>query len=121
MKIQKFLHSTLNVTDLAKSTYFYEQVLGFTPGVDRDLKFAGTWYQVGDFQLHLIVASIVPPIVIAEKWGRNRHIAFAIDDLALAKARLAQHNWPFQVSSSGRSALFVCDPDGNVLEFGVIT
>jgi glyoxylase I family protein len=121
MQIQKFLHSTLNVTDLAQSTYFYEQVLGFTPGVDRDLNFVGTWYQVGDFQLHLIVASRVPSIVIAEKWGRNRHVAFAIDDLASAKARLEQHNWPFQLSTSGRSALFVCDPDDNVLEFGLIT
>jgi glyoxylase I family protein len=119
MPIQRFLHTALNVTDLAKASYFYEQVLGLERA-DRDLNFAGTWYQIGDVQLHLIVTPTVPPIGVEDKWGRNRHLAFAIASVDAMQQRLAAHGWAFQMSSSGRRALFVCDPDDNVIELGEV-
>jgi glyoxylase I family protein len=130
MQIQRFLHASLNVTDLAQSDHFYQSVLGFKPNPDRNLNFAGSWYQIGDFQLHLIVVPSVPPIgqppigqspiVLEAKWGRNRHLAFAVASVAAVKARLEQYDWAFQLSSSGRPAVFVCDPDNNVIELGEV-
>ena len=113
------LHVALLVSDLARAERFYGDVLGLEKA-DRAaaLRFPGTWYRIGALQLHLIVRpgwqAVTPN---AEKWGRNPHIAFAIADLDAVKARLQAASIPFQMSASGRAALFVRDPDGNILEF----
>lgn len=109
------LHVAVQVSDLATAETFYTQVIGLQK-VDRQLTFPGTWYQVGDFQLHLIVSEWAANPAREEKWGRHPHITFAIHDLAAVKQSLAEQNVPFQMSSSGRAALFVKDPDGNVVE-----
>ena len=51
-----------------------------------------------------------------QKWGRNRHLALAIADLDAAKTHIAAHDWDIQASASGRPAVFLQDPDGNVIE-----
>lgn len=123
MKITKFLHAALLVSDLEKAEYFYGTILGLSK-VDRVLKFPGVWYQIGDFQIHLIGTDAVSPLQNLEKWGRNQHLAFSVVDLMIVKAELLAHEYDFQMSASGRplagdskrSALFVQDPDGNVIE-----
>lgn len=109
------LHVAVQVSDLAKAEAFYTQVIGLEK-VERSLTFAGTWYQIGDFQLHLIVSEWASNPAREEKWGRHPHITFAIQDLDAVKQSLGEQNMPFQMSSSGRAALFVKDPDGNVVE-----
>lgn len=113
--IQTPLHVALNVSDLARAEAFYGDLLGLEK-VARPLNFPGTWYQVGHFQLHLIVAEAWQPAPHCPKWGRNAHIAFAVGDLAAAKTALTQANCPIQTSASGRAALFTQDPDGNIIE-----
>jgi catechol 2,3-dioxygenase-like lactoylglutathione lyase family enzyme len=116
MQINQFLHSAILVSNLEKANHFYGIVLGM-PQVERSLKFAGTWYQIGAFQLHLIAApQMMPDKINDEKWGRNRHLAFAVDDIESAKQRLVEYDYAFQMSSSGRAALFIEDPDGNIIE-----
>lgn len=116
MQIEQCLHTAILVSDLVKAEYFYGEVLGLAK-VERSLKFAGTWYQVGAYQIHLIVAPTVPAAIQnLEKWGRNPHIAFAVTDLDAAKQQLLAHNCPVQMSASGRAALFTQDPDGNIVE-----
>jgi glyoxylase I family protein len=116
MQINQFLHSAILVSNLEKANYFYGKVLGLSQ-VERSLKFAGTWYQVGAFQIHLIEApQVIPDKINDEKWGRNRHLAFVVDNIEAAKQRLIEHDYTFQMSSSGRAALFVEDPDGNIIE-----
>ncbi len=116
MALTQLLHATLLVQDLAKAQEFYEGLLGLTP-VERSLSFAGRWYQIGAIQIHLIVAAqVVDDLVQPDKWGRNRHLAFAITDLAAMQQTLEVAHYPYQLSSSGRAALFVRDPDGNLIE-----
>lgn len=116
MQITQSLHTALLVTDLERSEEFYSQVLGL-PKVDRSLKFPGLWYQIGDFQIHLMVdTNFSPTLQNPEKWGRNPHVAFSVADLEAAKAQLTKYGYPMQVSASGRAALFTQDPDGNVIE-----
>jgi glyoxylase I family protein len=116
MQIIQVLHAAILVSDLDKSEHFYSNVLGLSK-IDRDLKFPGIWYQVGNFQIHLILTTkIIPDAVDSEKWGRNRHLAFSVADIEVAKQQLIDCNWPFQMSASGRAALFVRDPDGNTIE-----
>lgn len=116
MQINQALHAAILVANLEKSEQFYSNVLGLEK-IDRELKFPGIWYQIGNFQIHLILAAtIIPDAVDYDKLGRNRHLAFAVANLDAAKQRLIAHNCPIQMSASGRSALFTQDPDGNIIE-----
>jgi len=116
MPMTKALHAALIVSNLEKSEQFYSSILGLSK-IDRQLKFPGIWYQLENFQLHLILApTIIPDAADNDKWGRNRHLAFSVANLAAAKKQLIAHNCPIQMSASGRSALFTQDPDGNIIE-----
>jgi glyoxylase I family protein len=120
MVVTQFLHAALLVTDLDAAKHFYETVLELTP-VERNLSFAGQWYQMGSVQLHLIVAELlIGDRVNSQRWGRNRHIALAVTDLAAMKQRLEAYGCSPQMSASGRAALFVYDPDGNLIELAQV-
>ena len=120
MQITQCLHAAILVSDLEKAEHFYSNVLGL-PKVDRTLKYPGAWYQVGEFQVHLILSpNLATKLHNREKWGRNPHIAFAVASLDEAKERLQACGYPMQMSASGRAALFTQDPDGNIIEISQI-
>ena len=110
------LHVAIQVSELGAAERFYSEVIGLSKLEERNLTFPGTWYQIGDFQLHLIVSDWAKNPVREEKWGRHPHLTFAIHNLADVIASLKAQKIDFQLSSSGRAALFVKDPDGNVVE-----
>lgn len=119
--IQKPLHTAILVADLKQAEHFYSQVLGLTR-CDRPLKYPGLWYQLGEYQLHLIQDDATPSgIHNAEKLGRNRHVAFGVVSVQDAKTHLLAHGCKVQMSASGRAALFTHDPDGNVVELTEIS
>lgn len=114
--LQAMLHAAINVSDLGMAEQFYGSVLGLQK-VERILSFPGAWYQLGNFQIHLIEASQEYRHPKAEeKWGRQSHLAFAIAVLATTKQKLTAAGIPIQASSSGRAAIFIHDPDGNIIE-----
>jgi glyoxylase I family protein len=120
MSITAFLHAAVVVTDLEKSDHFYGALLGLAV-VDRQLKFPGRWYQIGNVQVHLIANDGLPDQSNKpEKWGRDRHLAFAVTDLDAMQAKLTEAGYPCQASASGRAALFVQDPDGNMIELNQV-
>ncbi|OUL19040.1 glyoxalase [Nostoc sp. RF31YmG] len=101
--------------DILLFLHFYGKVLGLAK-IDRSLKYPGAWYQVGNYQIHLIVAPSSPTNEQNEKWGRNAHVAFCVANLDIAKQELLDRNYPIQASASGRPALFTQDPDRNIIE-----
>ena len=110
------LHTAVLVSDLEKAAHFYGEVLGL-PRCDRSLQYAGIWYQVGDYQLHILQDNATPSgIHNSEKLGRNRHVAFGVTDIQQTKDYLMAQGYTVQSSASGRPALFTHDPDGNVVE-----
>ncbi len=114
--ITHYLHSAILVSDLASAEQFYGGILGLSQ-INRTLNYPGVWYELGAFQLHLIEdKSFAPTLPNAAKWGRNPHLALAVKNLEAVKADLTAHGCPLQLSASGRAALFVQDPDGNVIE-----
>ena len=116
MKITGHLHTAFLVADLAKAEQFYTNLLGLRK-IDRILKYPGAWYQLKNFQLHLILDSnLDQELQNKEKLGRNHHIALAVDNLEEVKQCLEENGYSFQTSASGRKALFIQDPDGNVIE-----
>ncbi|MBD1908419.1 VOC family protein [Funiculus sociatus GB2-A5] len=119
MQIIQCLHAAILVSDLERAEHFYGKVLGLYK-IDRTLKFPGAWYQVGEFQIHLIVADISSDMVDSQKLGRNRHLAFSVANLDAAKEQIINNNCPVQMSASGRAALFTQDPDGNIIELSQV-
>lgn len=114
--VTQALHTAILVSDLDRAAEFYETVLGL-PTAPRSLNFPGRWYQIGAFQLHLMVCDgWQAPRPRPDKWGRNPHLALQVSDLTALKEHLLAQDYPIQMSASGRAALFTSDPDGNIIE-----
>lgn len=116
MKISQYLHTAILVSDLSKAEHFYGEILGLSK-VERSLKYQGIWYQLGSYQIHLIVEdNFKNQLFNNNKIGRNPHLALGVDDLELAQKRLESYGYSISLSASGRKALFTQDPDGNIIE-----
>lgn len=119
MKITHCLHTAILVSDLAKAKDFYGNTLGLplVAEADRAANFPGTWYQLDGHQIHLIVKPGYKSELFNQgKWGRNPHLALAVDNLRLAQTIIQRQGYPVQPSASGRAAFFTQDPDGNIIE-----
>lgn len=119
MNISRLLHATILVADLNNARGYYEQILGFKPSSLRpEMSFDGVWYDFGPQQLHLMqLPNPEAGLQRPQNGGRDRHLAFAVDDLSALMSRLEQAGIKFNLSKSGRRALFCRDPDENALEF----
>lgn len=119
MKISTLLHATILVENLDEARKFYEQILGFTASASRpEMSFAGVWYELGCQQLHLMqLPSPEIGLVRPLNGGRDRHIAFAVDELPGLMCRLEGAGIKYNLSQTGRRALFCRDFDDNALEF----
>lgn len=120
MKFSGLTHATLLVADLERARNFYENVLGFTPSTARPkMSFEGVWYDITvQQQVHLMqLPNPEAGLQRPENGGRDRHLAFAVDDLAALVKLLQASGTSYNLSQSGRRALFCRDPDDNALEF----
>ncbi len=117
--IKQILHASFLVEDLDRALQFYCDVLGLRTDSGRpDLGYPGAWLNIGDQQIHLLQLPNPDPVQgRPAHGGRDRHVAFAVDDIDELANTLQQSDIPFTMSKSGRKALFVRDPDGNALEF----
>lgn len=121
IEVTSCLHAAVMVSNLDRSIEFYSNILGLKK-VDRDLNYPGIWYQIGDFQIHLIEDTNYQPNTNIDlmKSTRNPHIALGIRDIDSAKKQLLAANCVVRMSNSGRSALFTQDPDSNTIELTLI-
>lgn len=119
MKVGFIHHVSFLVVDTERSLAFYSGLLGIERDNSRpDLGFPGAWLRVGDQQIHLLeLPNPDPAEGRAEHGGRDRHVAFHVDDVAALCQRLDRSGVVYTLSKSGRKALFCRDPDGNTLEF----
>jgi predicted enzyme related to lactoylglutathione lyase len=106
-------HVMLYVTDLGRSTQWYEEVLGFVEAYSAPEVYASLWHDELEFRLDLHATRPGDPHL-----ARGPILYFNTDDLdaALAelKARQVPTTTPRREGSSPRFATFV-DPDGNRL------
>lgn len=123
MRIQ---HVGLVVSDLDRSRHFYADALGLEE-VPRppNFTFEGAWFRLGGTEIHLLAEAHTTGGAGqsggegAEK-GLTHHLAFEVDDLQPALARLAAHGIELQGGpmprGDGFTQAFFLDPDGYVLE-----
>ena len=115
MQIGKFLHVALLVSDLDRAREFYGGLLGLREKPRHKFNHPGAWYDLGEFELHLMVATeLLTPI--DQRPQRDFHIAFSIDDYEATKHAIEQAGLPFREGRSGLAQLFIRDPDGNLIE-----
>jgi catechol 2,3-dioxygenase-like lactoylglutathione lyase family enzyme len=119
-------HVTLVVKDLERSRDFYVDILGMEQMDRPSFSFAGTWFQAGKTQIHLILEHpesgaagvFYSPSLLA--MSRTNHFAFEVDDALSAAEFLRQHNIEIvsgpKPRPDGYVQLFVTDPDGHVIE-----
>ncbi|GAO41960.1 VOC family protein [Flavihumibacter petaseus] len=115
-------HVALYVTNLAKSTTFYKEVVGLDtiPEPFHDGKH--TWFSIGDkAHLHLIEGRHQPT-----EGEKNTHLCFSTGNLdalitTLTSRKIAYENWAGQTGSvtkrvDGIRQIWFRDPDGYWIE-----
>jgi len=110
-------HASLIVADTQKALDFYCGLLGIEQCERPDLKFSGAWLQIGQQQIHLL--EIDNPDSVEgrpDHVGRDRHLAFGVNDLQAVLNKLDAAEISYTASQSGRKAAFCRDPDGNGVE-----
>lgn len=109
-------HVALHVTDVARSSEFYERVLLLKPMARPAFKFPGAWFRLGTFQeLHLIGERALP----VHSNDRGTHFALRIDDMDAWEAHLKAIGvsyLPRRTRPDGAWQIYVSDPDGHVIE-----
>tara|TARA_B100000686_G_C16474278_1_gene803733 strand:+ start:324 stop:737 length:414 start_codon:yes stop_codon:yes gene_type:complete len=118
-------HVTVVVEDLEASRKFYVDVLGMVEVPRPRFSFGGLWFQSGPSQIHLIeeykgsgpAGNLVPK---HQRNSRTHHFAFLVDDAHDATTRLEELNITIisgpKERPDGAVQVFVCDPDGHVVE-----
>jgi catechol 2,3-dioxygenase-like lactoylglutathione lyase family enzyme/uncharacterized protein YunC (DUF1805 family) len=125
LRVKTLDHVTIVVKDLEKSRRFYVDILGMREVRRPAFSFAGSWFQAGTTQIHLIhefagsgpAGNLLPEHL---RNSRTHHFAFEIEDAEAAAvwlkkcdARLVDGPKP---RPDGFVQLFVTDPDGHVVE-----
>ena len=111
-------HVSLLVSDLDRSAEFYCRLLGLEADPMRpQMSFAGMWLQLGAQQIHLLALDCNNHGTADPHPGRDAHVALHVNDLDVLARQLEQAEVEYNMSRSGRRALFCRDPDGNGLEF----
>lgn len=109
----------LEVADLEAARRFYRDTLGFEETLYGEGREGRYWYLVGDTAR---LGVWTPQVGLAGgRGGSHVHFAFQIDDVALdrLRERLSGAEAPIEgpIQLGPGRAVYVTDPDGNVVEF----
>jgi catechol 2,3-dioxygenase-like lactoylglutathione lyase family enzyme len=132
MELRSFNHASLLVKDVERSRHFYGQILGL-PEVPRpkSFDFPGAWFRLGSQEVHLIgeeeegrTKQVNPGYRRDElAHGHTTHIAFEVANLETAIQHLRAHQVEIvggpRPRGDGVQQMYICDPDGYVVELFV--
>ena len=125
IRVKAIDHVTVVVSDLERSSKFYVEVLGMQPVSRPDFGFPGQWFQAGQTQVHMNLASPEAGAAGLRSLGttdltRGFHYAFQVDDCRAAAARLDAMNIPVTLEPRNRPdgavQMYLYDPDKHLVE-----
>ena len=105
-------HVSVIVTDLARSRYFYRDVLGLSEiAKPKTFDFKVLWFDLGNQQLHLLQKP-------QPDTRSPRHFALRVADARAARGHFHAHGIETQETTPIPKCdrFFVYDPDGNRIE-----
>ena len=112
MQLSRVHHISINVTDAARDTKFYTEILGFQAISRPEMGFKGAWLTMGDQQLHLLeVPEFEAP--------KGQHFAFGVPDIEAARTHLMTRGVAVSEPAALADVCWQCffkDPSGNLLE-----
>jgi catechol 2,3-dioxygenase-like lactoylglutathione lyase family enzyme len=126
-------HSGLGVSDLARSTRFYCELLGFSPdrelamtadqvsdflALDRPADMKAVYLYLGDFQLELLAFAPAGSNRVRERRMNEvglTHISIAVASVPDVVARVADYGGEV-LTTIGDMAAMIRDPDGQLVE-----
>ena len=112
--VDKYLHATILVRDLERTRKFYKTVLGLKEIERPRFNFSGTWFAIGDQELHIVVKG---DLAGDPAFSDDRHIALGVRDFEAVPDKLSSQGISFRVGSHpARRQIFFRDPDGNLIE-----
>lgn len=128
LEIDKLHHVAVPVSNLERSKAFYTDVLGLKEIPRPAFSFDGAWYQVGDRELHLIVAR--DPTFRRGRGveSQDGHLALRVKSFRRALEYLESkgyrpgnedtlHSMRVNISGpTGFPQMHILDPDRNVIE-----
>lgn len=115
----KINHIAIHVSDLERSKFFYEEVLGLQPIEEPFKDGLHAWYAIGGgASVHLIEElDLSPPKEIS----KTNHLCFSVADMELFIENLRKNNCPFEnwagdqgeihIRPDGIKQIFFRDPD----------
>jgi catechol 2,3-dioxygenase-like lactoylglutathione lyase family enzyme len=125
MRILRLDHAALLVKDRNKSKQFYERVLG----MEEVESHGNCWLRSGEAFLHLLqVYDTAFPHALNEgayspkelAMGHISHVAFEVEDMAQLQEHLVMQGITVvcgpRPGLGGGEQLYICDPDGYVIE-----
>jgi len=124
-QVKNIDHVTLVVKNLEASKQFYVDLLGMEEVPRPAFSFAGSWFQAGNTQIHLILehtesgsAGNVQPDERVK--SRTHHLAFLVEDATKAAEQLTGKGIDLisgpRPRPDGAIQVFLNDPDGHVVE-----
>jgi len=119
IKFSKIDHHSVISSDLEKSKFFYNQVMGLEIDHTRPkFKYDGAWFKITEgVAIHCLCLPNYDPVDgRPEHGGMDRHVALRTNNLAPLISQLERHKIFYSRSKSGRAAIFFRDPDGNAIE-----
>ncbi|ODA34722.1 VOC family protein [Planctopirus hydrillae] len=120
--VKQIDHVTIVVKDLARSRWFYREMLGMNEVSRPAFSFQGQWFQAGSTLIHTILEfeGSGPAGQSGGKSSRRHHIAFTVPDVRIAEKFLQQEGVPIVVPCKlrpdGALQTFLHDPDGHLIE-----
>lgn len=133
MEIRRLDHAALLVKDVERSRHFYGQALGMEEVLrPSNFTFPGAWFHKGRAEIHLIgeaepgrATQVQPGGYRPDELsvGYGAHFAFEVADLEEARRHLQAHHVAIvggpRPRGDGVLQMYVCDPDGYIVELFV--
>ena len=125
LSVRAIDHVAVIARDLEASRHFYEEILGMRSVPRPDFPFPGLWFQAGKTQIHVIFESdeagtAGPAGFTGTMPARGHHMAFELDDCAVAVDQLQAAGIPIaagpQSRPDGFRQVYIHDPDGYLVE-----
>ena len=128
IKVSAIHHVSLPVTSQERSKEFYGTLLGLTEIERPPSDNRGAWYRVGEHQLHLIEDANSTFREGKEVDDQDVHFALEVNSYGETKQLLHAEGFDLEAEEelkriierpkdvTGRSRIFVMDPDRNVVE-----